>query len=192
MKVCFLHGLDSSPTGTKATLLRKHVNGCWIPELPPGSAERIRLLEQEVCEPMLFVGSSLGGLTAILYAMRHPEKVLGLVLLAPAVGTLIPDLFTEEEKAMMASTVILPGIPATVIAGMRDEVVPLTAIQAFVDRSPDPERIRLAEVDDDHDLHHSLDRMLEAIEQIREEIPATFLRRQESRQKKQDSESRPL
>jgi pimeloyl-ACP methyl ester carboxylesterase len=98
VKLCFLHGLDSSPQGTKASLLRAYDPRCLIPNLPPDINERLKVLEHGLRAPAPLVGSSLGGLTALMYAMSHPEMVHGLVLLAPAVGIRIEDLFTEEHK----------------------------------------------------------------------------------------------
>jgi pimeloyl-ACP methyl ester carboxylesterase len=168
MKLCFLHGLDSSPQGTKASFLRAYDPRCWIPNLPPDINERLKVLEHGLREPMLIVGSSLGGLTALMYAMSHPEMVHGLVLLAPAVGIKIEGLFTAEHKGIISSVYIPQGIPTKLIVGLRDEVIPLDSIRAMIERSPDPGNIQLLEVDDDHDLHQSLDLMLQSIERIRE------------------------
>ena len=167
MKLCFLHGLDSSPQGTKASFLRAYDSRCLIPDLPPDINERLKVLEHGLREPMLIVGSSLGGLTALMYAMSHPEMVHGLVLLAPAVGIKIEDLFTEEHKRVMSSVYIPQGIPTKLIVGLRDEVIPLRSIREMIERSPEPANIQLLEVDDDHDLHKSLDLMLQAIGQIK-------------------------
>ena len=168
MKLCFLHGLDSSPQGTKASLLRAYDPSCLIPDLPPDINERLKVLKHGLREPVLMVGSSLGGLTALMYAMSHPEMVHGLVLLAPAVGIKIEDLFPEEHKRIMSSVYIPQGIPTKLIVGLRDEVIALSSIRAMIERSPDPANIQLLEVDDDHDLHQSLDLMLQTIERIRE------------------------
>lgn len=168
MKLCFLHGLDSSPQGTKASFLRAYDPSCLIPNLPPDINERLRVLEHALHESMMVIGSSLGGLTALMYAMRHPEMVKGLILLAPAVGTKIEALFTEEHNRIMSSVYIPKGIPTQLIVGLRDEVIPLNSIRAMIERSPDPGNIQLLEVDDDHDLHQSLNLMLHAIERIRE------------------------
>ncbi len=88
MEICFLHGLDSSPHGTKGRLLRRHYPRAVMPVLPPGLWDRLETTERALAKggPYLIVGTSLGGLTALQYAMRHPEKVRGLLLLAPAVG----------------------------------------------------------------------------------------------------------
>ena len=168
MKLCFLHGLDSSPQGTKASLLRAYDPRCFIPNLPPDINERLKVLKHGLRAPVLLVGSSLGGLTALMYALRYSEMVHGLVLLAPAVGTKVGGLFTGEQERIMSSVYIPRGIPTVVIAGFRDEVIPLSSIRAMIERSPDPANVQLLEVDDDHDLYKSLDLMLQAIERIRE------------------------
>jgi pimeloyl-ACP methyl ester carboxylesterase len=168
MKLCFLHGLDSSPQGTKASFLRAYDSRCLIPNLPPDINERLKVLEHGLREPMLIVGSSLGGLTALMYAMSHPEMVHGLVLLAPAVGTKVGGLFTGEQERIMSSVYIPQGMPTKLIVGLRDEVIPLSSIRAMIERSPEPANIQLLEVDDDHDLHKSLDLILQAIKRIRE------------------------
>ena len=167
MKLCFLHGLDSSPHGTKASLLRDYDPGCLIPNLPPDINERLMVLEHGLHEPMLIVGSSLGGLTALMYTMHHPEMVQGLVLLAPAVGIKIESPFTAEYEKIMSSVYIPQGIPTQLIVGLRDELIPLPSIRKLIERSPDPGNIQLLEVDDDHDLHKSLHFMIQAIERIR-------------------------
>jgi enterochelin esterase-like enzyme len=166
MRLCFLHGLDSSPQGTKASYLKAYDPHCWIPNLPPDIMKRLEVLERGLHEPVLMAGSSLGGLTALMYAMRHPEFVHGMVLLAPAVETEVGGLFTKEQVKTMSSVYVPARIPAIVIAGLRDEVIPLTAIQAMIQRSPSKKQIRLIEVDDDHDLHQSRDLILQAVEQI--------------------------
>jgi pimeloyl-ACP methyl ester carboxylesterase len=170
MNICFFHGMDSSPQGTKSTLLRGHYPRIWIPALPPDVEARLDILDREMNRPMVVVGSSLGGLTAILFAMRKPQRVEGMVLLAPAVGTNRTDLFHAHQMEVLRTVYIPPEIPTTVIAGIRDDVIPISAIRSMVARSPDPRRITLHEVDDDHNLHQSLDLMLQSIREILDEV----------------------
>ncbi len=170
MSICFFHGMDSSPQGTKSTLLRHHYPEIWIPALPPDVEERLDILDREMNRPMVVVGSSLGGLTTLLFAMRKPQWVEGMVLLAPAVGTNRPDLFDADQVKVLETVYIPKGIPTTVIAGIRDDVIPISAIRSMIARSPDPDRITVHEVDDDHNLHQSLDLMLRSIRKIFEKV----------------------
>ena len=164
MRLCFFHGLDSSPMGTKSRLLRQHYPDCWIPDLPPDIYHRIDIVEAGMKEPMVITGSSLGGLTAIMYAMKNPEMAGGLVLFAPAVGSKDgTSIMADEEKGSLDSLCIPKNIPTAIIAGIRDELIPVSAIRNLVQRSPEPEKIMLHEVDDDHLLHQSLDLILETV-----------------------------
>ena len=170
MRLCFLHGLDSSPQGTKSRLLKTHYPDCLIPSLPTDIHERVRIVEQELHEPMLVIGSSLGGLTALMVAIEHPELMNALLLLAPAVGCRDESIFTASQKRILQSLCVPAAIPTVIIAGTKDDVIPLSSIRALVQRSPDPGRIQLHEVDDDHNLHQSLDLMLASIEQMRTQL----------------------
>jgi len=168
--LCFLHGLDSSPRGTKARLLREYDPDIWIPALPPDISQRLRIAEEGISAPMLVVGSSLGGLTAILFGMRHPERVQAMVLMAPAVGSRDPSILADREAGLLQSLYIPQGIPTVIVAGLRDELIPVSAVRALIDRSPCPGEIHLHEVDDDHNLHHSLDLMLRSIDALKKGI----------------------
>lgn len=48
-------------------------------------------------QPVWLVGISLGGMGALLYARAHPERVAGVVVLAPFIGT--RGLIAEIERA---------------------------------------------------------------------------------------------
>lgn len=173
MPLCFLHGLDSSPQGTKARLIKAHYPECLIPTLSPDIHERLRIVDRELQQPAIVVGSSLGGLTAIMFANAHPEFIQGLLLLAPAVGSRNESIFTKKQQLMLESLYVPAAIPTIIIAGIRDEVIPLASIRTLVRRSPDPDRIQLHEVDDDHNLHQSLGLMLESIEQLRMKLSSS-------------------
>jgi len=173
MRICFLHGLDSSPQGTKAQLLKSEYPDCLIPSLPPDIHERVRVVEPALREPTLVIGSSLGGLTALMLAIAHPERIAALLLLAPAVGCRDEIIFSLDQKLMLESLYVPASIPTIIIAGIRDEVIPISSIRALVQRSPDPHRIQLHEVNDDHNLHQSLDLMLDSIAMIQTRIPKT-------------------
>jgi pimeloyl-ACP methyl ester carboxylesterase len=137
--------------------------------------------------PHALVGSSLGGYLSALQASWDP-RVTRLVLLAPAFrlferwsGRLTPAQlddwragglathhhvtqterrigwgFFEAARGLPAFPAV--AVPTLVIAGARDETVPLADVEAWVARTPSA---RLLAVDDGHELAGSLDLILE-------------------------------
>ncbi len=161
VRVCFLHGLDSSPDGTKGRLIKAAYPDSIIPKLPPDLSKRLKIVEKAITCPVLLMGSSLGGLTALAYAGKRPEMVKAMILLAPAVGISLEGICRDAD--IIKDAAIPSGVPSTIIAGARDEVVPISGIKALYDRSPDRNLIRFITVDDDHNLHQSLELMMEEI-----------------------------
>ncbi len=132
--------------------------------------------------PHALIGSSLGGYLSALQASRDP-RVARLVLLAPAfrlferwrerltgaqlddwrAGGLEVDHHATHDRRRLGwqfhqDADGLPAfpevkIPALVIAGSRDETVPLADVEAWVERTP---TARLIVVDDRHELTSSL------------------------------------
>jgi uncharacterized protein len=103
-RVIYLHGFASSPASRKARFfaaeLAKLNFAVEVPDLAQGDFEhltiskQLALLERTAkCEPVILVGSSLGGYLAAVYAASHPE-VQRLILLAPAFG--FYDLWAKE------------------------------------------------------------------------------------------------
>jgi pimeloyl-ACP methyl ester carboxylesterase len=92
--VVYLHGFASSPGSRKAHFfveeLRRVGFAVNVPDLAEGDFEQLtisaqlRVIERAAgLDPIILIGSSLGGYLAALYAAHHPE-VARLVLLAPA------------------------------------------------------------------------------------------------------------
>src|SRR5258708_19166741 len=103
MRVVYLHGFASSPQSSKARFFAGKFAEAGVefeaPQLDEGefrdltisgqmkvtgnavSAHREKLAKGE---PLVLMGSSLGGYLAALYAERHPKAVDRLVLIAPA------------------------------------------------------------------------------------------------------------
>jgi pimeloyl-ACP methyl ester carboxylesterase len=137
--------------------------------------------------PHVLVGSSLGGWLSAVTASRDPS-IERLVLLAPAFGLVerwsgrlsaaeldawrrdgrevehhatgtrrrIGYGFFEDAKRFPAYPEI--RVPTLVIAGRRDETVPLADIERFVERTPSA---RLVVLDDGHGLEGSYARIFE-------------------------------
>jgi uncharacterized protein len=94
LRVVYLHGFASSPESRKAHFFCEQLRQLGfvvdVPDLAEGDFERftisvqLRVIERTSGHnPMILIGSSLGGYLAALYAARHLE-VDRLVLLAPA------------------------------------------------------------------------------------------------------------
>lgn len=106
-----MHGFASSPASRKARFFRERLEAldCRIdvPDLAQGDFEhltitgQLQVVEDLACgEPVILIGSSLGGDIAALYAARHPD-VDRVILLAPAFGfyQLWMEEFTPERLA---------------------------------------------------------------------------------------------
>ncbi len=104
LRVLYLHGFASSPASRKARFFANKLRDLdfhvEVPDLAEGDFEhltisrQLKLLESLARnEPVILIGSSLGGYLAALYAARHPE-INRLILLAPAFG--FHQLWVEE------------------------------------------------------------------------------------------------
>lgn len=155
MKILFAHGLEGKPNGHKARAMREAGLTVVAPDgtgLP--LAARIAGLEDALSEPMILVGSSYGGLAALVVATRHPARVAGLVLAAPAVILREPPVDDPDALVIPAS------VPASVIHAPADAVIPFSASEALIRRSP---HARLFAPDDDHLLQASMDLLISEV-----------------------------
>ena len=142
----FLHGLEGTSQGTKATLLRSLYPDMLIPDFSGSLEERMATLKPTLGdrEVWTIVGSSFGGLMAALFACQRPAQVRKLVLLAPA---LILPQFASSNPAPV-------DIPTIIYHGRQDQIVPLEptyrlAHQIF-------RNLIFHEVDDEHGLYKTV------------------------------------
>ena len=103
MRVVYLHGFASSPQSSKARFFAGKFAEAGVafeaPRLDQGDFSNLTVSGQMLVvgsvvsahreklakgEPLVLMGSSLGGYLAALYAERHPKAVDRLVLIAPA------------------------------------------------------------------------------------------------------------
>jgi pimeloyl-ACP methyl ester carboxylesterase len=96
-RLIYLHGFASSPQSSKARFFAEKFAALGRtvekPDLTEGDFEhstlsqQLKFLDSLVAdEPVMLMGSSMGGYLAALYAARHPRKVSRVVLMAPAFG----------------------------------------------------------------------------------------------------------
>lgn len=152
--VYFSHGQESGPWGTKITSMAEVVRelGCVAESVDyqgiadPG--DRVAKLEQAVAgvgEPLLLVGSSMGGYVATAAAARL--DVAGVFVLAPAYY--MPGFETLPP---------LPrGLPIEIVHGWHDDVVPVDNSIRFARAA----NATLHLVDGDHRLTGNLDEINE-------------------------------
>jgi pimeloyl-ACP methyl ester carboxylesterase len=144
--VCFSHGKESGPWGTKiaamADLARDRglaVESLDYRGIDDPSARVARLVAHcgDIDRPLVLVGSSMGGHVAAAASAQLPE-VLGLFLIAPAFYMPGYESLTPEPRARRI----------TIVHGWRDDVVPVANSIRFAARH----RAGLHLIDGDHRL----------------------------------------
>lgn len=157
--VVLAHGLQGSPSGRKATALRE---AGLVVVAPDGRGQPLAARVEGICAAVrehpgaVLVGSSYGGLAALVAVDRFgiADQIAGLVLLAPA-------LHWSEPPADEPDALIVPeGVPAAVLHGVDDTIVPIEVSRRLSARCP---HLRLIECADDHRLSRSLDVMVATV-----------------------------
>ncbi|GMR17020.1 MAG: alpha/beta hydrolase [Gammaproteobacteria bacterium] len=147
--VIFSHGQESGPWGTKIRAMAAAVRelGCRAESIDyqgiadPG-ARADKLVDQAAgyAEPLLLVGSSMGGHVATAAAARL--NAVGLFVLAPAYD--MPGFATLTPP---------PGVPLSIVHGWRDDIVPVANSIAFARQC----HAALHILDGDHRLTDNID-----------------------------------
>jgi pimeloyl-ACP methyl ester carboxylesterase len=159
--IIFIHGLESSGLGFKAQFLKKQLPGIITPSFEnyiPGLSYEILLKKRmnqliEILKSKDFwtiIGSSFGGLMAVLYTCQNPSKVKLLVLLAPFLATseLDPKNFSR-----------LPlSIPVFIYHAKHDKVVSLKKSRTRAEQLFSNINFHIVE-NDDHKLHSTVQRI---------------------------------
>lgn len=138
----FLHGLDSSGSGTKGTYFSEHYPDMLRPDFHGTLRERLNQLQAVVSatDNLIAVGSSFGGLMGACLAIEHPEKLRRLILLAPALNF--------PEYRIPAPTIDTETI---LVIGSHDTVTPPDIVVPAAEASFTNLQVNI--VEDDHLLH---------------------------------------
>ena len=145
------HGLWGSPNGSKVTAVRESGIEVISPDFNEMElVDRIELLEKTIqIGDVVLAGSSWGGLACALTAQKKPDKLKGLLLLAPALH--YPEPPNDNPDKLIAPD----GIPVTIIHSKTDDIVPISASKDYVKRSGN--NVNLIVVEDSHVLENSIE-----------------------------------
>ncbi len=145
----FIHGLESSSTGTKGVFFRDKYPDMIIEDFVGTFKDRMEKLNKLLSgkTSLVLVGSSYGGLMAAAYAYNNEKRIKKLILLAPAL-----DL--NEFKPYLGRQ-FLP--PAVIYHGRDDDVVSPSSVQDIAWTVFANLEYHL--VDDDHSLHRTFSLM---------------------------------
>ncbi|MDP2268047.1 MAG: alpha/beta hydrolase, partial [Deltaproteobacteria bacterium] len=112
----FIHGLDSSGQGTKGAFFQERYPRMIAADFFGSFEERMAKLEALLADKddLTLIGSSYGGLMAAVFACRHEKKIARLILLAPALNHLPPEIWRNLKL----------DFPVVIYHGSHDEVVP--------------------------------------------------------------------
>ena len=139
----FIHGLDSSSMGTKGAFFQARYPRMIVEDFEGPFEERMAKLETLLTDKdgLTLIGSSLGGLMAAVFSFRHVEKIAKLILLAPALNHLPPEMCRNLKL----------NFPVVIYHGNRDETVPPGPVHDIARQIFTNLTYHL--VEDDHSLH---------------------------------------
>ncbi|MFW2366066.1 MAG: alpha/beta hydrolase [Desulforhopalus sp.] len=142
--IFFLHGLESSGSGTKGRFLGQHFPHVIRPDFSGSLSNRLEQLKKLCCgsSSLILIGSSYGGLMATCFASDYPQSVVKLILLAPALN------YESYHPPAEPST-----IPTILIIGQHDTVTPPNPVIPLAEATFSNLDTRI--MDDDHLLHKS-------------------------------------
>lgn len=156
LRVQFIHGLESSPQGTKARLFAEHFTTI-TPAMDTRDFEacvRVHAAELARFRPDVLVGSSFGGGVAVALLQRGLWRGPTLLLAQAALRQDLPPRLPE-------------GVRVWLVHGLRDDIVPPEDSRILA-RSGTRGLVRLFEVDDDHPLSATVEsgRLIELVREL--------------------------
>ena len=140
MRVQFVHGLEGSPQGRKATLLARHFGAhtAAMDTSDFGACVELQVETLRQFRPDVLVGSSFGG-AVVVELLRRGNWKGPTLLLAQAALRYNPQSRLPE------------GVPVMLVHGLRDEVIDIEDSRRLA-TTGSADLVRLVEVDDEHDL----------------------------------------
>jgi pimeloyl-ACP methyl ester carboxylesterase len=156
LRVQFIHGLESSPQGTKARLFAERFTA-RTPAMDTRDFEacvRVQAAELARFRPDVLVGSSFGGGVAVALLQRGLWRGPTLLLAQAALRQDLPPRLPE-------------GVRVWLVHGLHDDIVPPEDSRTLA-RSGTPGLVRLFEVDDDHPLSATVEsgRLVELVREL--------------------------
>jgi predicted esterase len=141
----FIHGLESSSKAAKGAFFREKYPNMIIDDYAGPFEQRMAALQAALADKddLILVGSSYGGLMATVFALSRQEKLRKLVLLAPALNHMPPELYRERTL----------DFPVILYQGNQDEVVPPAPVYEIARTLFTDLAYHL--VHDDHSLHET-------------------------------------
>ena len=108
MTTIFLHGLDSSGSGTKGRYFATHFPDMLRPDFSGSLIQRMTQLDRiaAALEELIIVGSSFGGLMGACFCAENPGKVQRLIMLAPALNF---SEYEPPEQKLAVETLLVIG-----------------------------------------------------------------------------------
>ncbi|MBN1654477.1 MAG: hypothetical protein JXA30_11965 [Deltaproteobacteria bacterium] len=162
IRVQFIHGLESSPQGKKATVFARHFETCTKAMNTRDFWGCVELQADTINEfrPNVLVGSSFGGAVAVALLERGCWKGPTL-LLAQAAFKYLP------------SACLPKGVPVLLVHGLKDDVIDIEDSRALA-RTGSNDMVKLIEVDDSHDLGGFVDsgRLVDLVREAAQYSPA--------------------
>jgi hypothetical protein len=140
LRVQFIHGLESSPQSTKATVLAEHFTSV-TPGMQTGDFEGCVALQHETIKsfvPDVLVASSFGGAVAVALLQRGLWQGPTLLLAQAALRRGQPCELPEQTDIWL-------------VHGVHDDIIDPEDSRRLA-QCGSPDRVRLIEVDDDHVL----------------------------------------
>lgn len=155
--IIFSHGKESGPWGTKIRALAEIAKrfGHKVDSIDYSDMqnpdERVQTLSRvldSINQPVILVGSSMGGYVSLVASMEYDCK--GVFLLAPALY--MPD-YEKQSYTSLTSNIC-------VVHGMGDDIIPYQNSQRYCQESGS----ELHLIDGDHRLNSSLKQVCEIFE----------------------------